>query len=79
MNLLEQPITSWHNAQTWRLRAEETRALAGEIKQAEPKAIMLRIAGDYERLVDWAEWAFQIAGCKTTEVQIYPLKTRQDG
>jgi hypothetical protein len=78
MNLLEQAITSWHNAHTWRMRAEETRALAGKMKEAEPKAIMLRIADDYERLVAWAEWAFQIAGCKMTDAQVYPLKTRRD-
>ncbi len=36
---------SWYAAaRTWRMRAEETRALAEEMKEAEPKAIMLRIA-----------------------------------
>jgi hypothetical protein len=37
------------------MRAEETRALAEEMKEAEPKAIMFRIAADYERLAEWAE------------------------
>jgi len=46
---------SWHNARTWRMRAAETRALASEMKEVESKAIMLRIADDYERLAEWAE------------------------
>jgi len=37
------------------MRAAETRALADELKEIEPKAIMLRIAADYERLAEWAE------------------------
>jgi hypothetical protein len=37
------------------MRAAETRARADEIRETEPKAIMLRIAADYERLADWAE------------------------
>jgi hypothetical protein len=37
------------------MRAAETLALADEMKEAEPKAIMLRIAGDYEKLAEWAE------------------------
>jgi hypothetical protein len=47
--------TSWHSTRTWRMRAEEIRFLAGEMKEAEPKAIMLRIAEDYEKLAAWAE------------------------
>ena len=43
------------DARAWRMRADEVRAHADEMKEAEPKAIMLRIAADYERLADWAE------------------------
>jgi len=32
------------------MRAAETRARADDMKEAEPKAIMLRIAADYEGL-----------------------------
>jgi hypothetical protein len=37
------------------MRAEETLARADEMKVAEPKAIMRRIAADYEELAAWAE------------------------
>jgi hypothetical protein len=37
------------------MRAAEARAQADEMKEAEPKAIMLRIAADYEKLAEWAE------------------------
>ena len=37
------------------MRAAEIRALADEFKEVEPKAIMLRIAADYEKLTEWAE------------------------
>jgi hypothetical protein len=37
------------------MRAAETRARADELKEIEPKAILLRIAADYERVAGWAE------------------------
>jgi hypothetical protein len=46
---------AWNSARTWRMRAEEIRTLASEMKEAEPKSIMLRIAEDYEKLAAWAE------------------------
>ena len=46
---------SWQNARMWRMRAAETRALADEMEETEPKTMMLRIAADYDRLAEWAE------------------------
>ncbi len=46
---------TWHNARNWRMRAAETRALADEMKETEPKAMMLKIADDHDRLAEWAE------------------------
>ena len=36
------------NPEYWRFRAEEVRTIAEDMKHAEPKAIMARIADDYE-------------------------------
>jgi hypothetical protein len=49
------PPSFYGDAHNWRMRAEEARAHADEMKEAEPKAIMLRIAADYEKLAKWAE------------------------
>jgi hypothetical protein len=36
------------------MRAAEIRAVAEEMKEIQPKGIMLRIADDYDRLAEWA-------------------------
>ena len=39
----------------WRFRAEEVRSIANDIKVVEAKAIMTRIAADYERIAELVE------------------------
>jgi hypothetical protein len=49
------PGTNLQNPEFWRFRAEEVRTLADEMKHAETKAIMARIAEDYERIAKIVE------------------------
>jgi len=44
-----------NNPQYWRDRAIEMRALAGECNDAEKKAIMLRLANDFDKLAERTE------------------------
>jgi hypothetical protein len=37
------------------MRAEEARTRADEMKEVHPKAIMLRIAADFEKVAEWPE------------------------
>jgi hypothetical protein len=44
-----------HNAEYWRSRAEEARAVAVQMMDHHTKAVMLQIAQDYEKLAERAE------------------------
>ena len=44
------PPNKLDNPEYWRYRAEEVRSIADEMRHGEPKAIMLRIAEDYDRI-----------------------------
>ena len=58
---LHMTSTTWLDARMWRMRAVEIRALADDVNETEPKATMLRIAVDYDRLAEWAEKGANIA------------------
>ena len=49
------PTNKLDNPEYWRYRAEEVRSIADEMRHGEPKAIMLRIAEDYERIARLVE------------------------
>jgi len=49
------PASNVHDPQHWLERAAAMRLLAGEIKSEEAKAIMLRLAVDYDKLADRAD------------------------
>ena len=49
------PDSIINSAGHWRMRGEEMRTLAEDAKDMTAKAMMIRIAGDYERLAKWAE------------------------
>jgi hypothetical protein len=44
-----------HNVRHWQDRADEARAIAGQLNDAEAKRVMLGIADGYERMAKLAE------------------------
>ncbi len=46
---------STNDAEHWRDRAAEMRALSAELKDFETRTLMLRLANDYDKLADRAE------------------------
>ena len=49
------PATNLQNPEFWRFRAEEVLTLSENLKHAETKKIMARIAEDYERIAKIVE------------------------
>ena len=49
------PMQEVDYPQFWRFRAEEVRSIADDMKVVEAKAIMTRIAEDYERIAKLVE------------------------
>ena len=49
------PENKLDNPEYWRFRAEEARAIADDMKHDDPKAMVLRIAEDYERIAKFFE------------------------
>jgi hypothetical protein len=57
--------SSWYGiARECRMRAAEARARADEMREAQPKAIILGIAADYEELADWFEKTQYLGGIR---------------
>ena len=49
------PDSVINSARHWRMRGEETRTLAEAANEPMVRAILLRLAADYDRLAKWAE------------------------
>jgi hypothetical protein len=52
---ISHPSYPFENAKHWRMRAEKMRTLAGEAIDSTVRAMMLRIAADYDRRAESAD------------------------
>ena len=49
------PLNKLDNPEFWRFPAEEVRTIAEDMHHDQPKAVMMRIAEDYERIAKFFE------------------------
>jgi len=49
------PVNKLDDPEFWRFRAEEVRTIADDMKHDQPKAMLLRMAEDYDKIAKFFE------------------------